>query len=50
MARPDSPEMKPYRDTNKIEIAGQLGQNPEIVALTSGRIIVTGHWPLIGTT
>jgi hypothetical protein len=33
---------KPYRDTNKIEIAGQLGQNPEIVALTSGRIIVTG--------
>ena len=33
---------KPYLDTNKIEIAGQLGQNPELDALTSGRMIVTG--------
>ncbi len=38
---PQEPK-KPYRDTNKIEIAGQLGQNPEIVALSSGRMIVTG--------
>ena len=33
---------KPYRDINKIEIAGHLGKNPEIVALSSGRMIVTG--------
>ena len=35
-------QKKPYRDTNKIEIAGQLGKNPETVVLGDGRMIVTG--------